>query len=425
LIPPVKYAEHVASDPLFWVELAVGPLFSLGLSYGPFSYGVGVGYNFKGGGLHLGFSWMTLGKEAISGSGFGQATFGMQTPVPALNFERPLFAQPVRYVQPGAAEGEQPFFDQQIPEVSGSSYLDPNVFAQTAAMSAAMIPTGAPTALFGPGLYKALVGPETKAEWQQFLLDKLGVTKDDVAGYDRFTPHNQDVMKKFYGYYESIYKQNPDLLWAGMAKLAGNVVYDGLRQTASLRNTFAGPGIELAASGVERELMQMNLEIFMDLGWQHEAYMAKGIAGIRAAGETGQNLRAWEYIDAGIDAGIPGAIAKGNEMLLYREQSLIVRRGYAALQSQNMTKIMSALTISPIPGVKPFAEAVPGGNIANFADRWKWIQNDMWPAFRDMNEGVRARLISLPLGNIRDVPMVYQYETLRQFLERPNQQKKP
>jgi hypothetical protein len=72
----------------------------------------------------LGFSWLTLGSEAASGSGFGPLTFGLQTPVPALNFQQAVFAQPVRYVQPGKAvpagtEGEQPFFEQQTPEVNG------------------------------------------------------------------------------------------------------------------------------------------------------------------------------------------------------------------------------------------------------------------------------------------------------------------
>ena len=40
------------------------------------------------------------------------------------------------------------------------------------------------------------------------------------------------------------------------------------------------------------------------------------------------------------------------------------------------TFFMSQLTKNPIPGGKAFVEFAPTGNIANFDDRWNWIQGD-------------------------------------------------
>ncbi len=112
---PGRTIERMAKDPWTWVSI-IAPYAGIkapfiGLNVGPFSYGVGVGYNLKGGGLHLGFSYLAAGKSAVTGTGFGPATFGLQSPIPALNFQRAVFAQPVRYVQPGKAmpaNGDEP-----------------------------------------------------------------------------------------------------------------------------------------------------------------------------------------------------------------------------------------------------------------------------------------------------------------------------
>jgi hypothetical protein len=99
---PVNFLEHMAEDPMTWVTVASWafgvPLPFAGLSWGPFSYGIGI----TGGGMHFGFSWTAAAGEAASGSGFGPATFGIRAPLVS-GLERPLFANPVQSAQPGAA----------------------------------------------------------------------------------------------------------------------------------------------------------------------------------------------------------------------------------------------------------------------------------------------------------------------------------
>ena len=210
-------------------------------------------------------------------------------------------------------------------------------------------------------------------------------------------------MRSIYVYYQSVFEKNPDLLWAGMAKLAGRAVWTGCEdiQKYGFGISFWKMALRLA-NEIERQLLQMNLEVFMDMAWQHEAFLTKGYAELEARYQAGElrkeNLEAWYYIAGGIESDIQSAVNLGNEMLLLCVSMQILDRGYRVLSGLNMGKIMGAMSKSPVPGGRSFSQAVPGGNLCDFNDRWKWISTEMIPNWLKMDSKDRLKEVQRPLG---------------------------
>ena len=178
--------------------------------------------------------------------------------------------------------------------------------------------------------------PLSKEEWQKRSLAAAGIDKktwDPSKGFES----NRANVKKVYAYYAGLYNQNPNLLWAGMAKLAGGTVYGGLEdglakkalaeKAASLPPPFGIPGqiAENQTQFVENKLVGMQQDIFMDLAWQHQAYLERGICELDAAYRRGDiskdNFDAW--LD--VDSGDPERVWRGNKTLLRREQYDVAR----------------------------------------------------------------------------------------------------
>ena len=241
-----------------------------------------------------------------------------------------------------------------------------------------------------------------KRAWQNFLLAKLKISVKDMNSYDDWTIPNQATMKKIYGYYASSFLRNSNLKWAGMAKLAGNAVWNGLKLNVQGRQWAPGIWVDLTSVQLERALVKMNKEIFEDLGWVHEAYQTGGIEEIRrlaAAGEIHPNvLQAFEDIHQGTVEGNEDLVNRRNTELLRREQQQILKDGYAFLAKMGIGVVMGALTKSPIPGGKPFHHVVPDGDLTNFEQRWYWIQNDMLPAWLALPAEVQRILVGKPIG---------------------------
>ena len=243
----------------------------------------------------------------------------------------------------------------------------------------------------------------------------------DLQGYDTFSPKNQATMKKIYDYYATLFKNNSNLMWAGMAKLAGNVVWQQLMNPPYVKGAAAAAGgiggalgipgggmlaeqaAQKAMAPVIAQLMTMNKEIFEDLAWMHQAYVTGGIAEITQlhdAGEIPDDIyQAWLLIDSGD----PANVKKGNAILLQREQQIVLKRGYAALSTMSVgpvsvATIMSRNATNPIPGGKDFLKTVPSGNLTNYNDRWKWITTQMLPIWNAMDNALRQKLVAQPLG---------------------------
>jgi hypothetical protein len=290
--------------------------------------------------------------------------------------------------------------------------------------------------------------PDTQEEYFRDLCDDLGI---NLAEWDtsKGFAHNDEIIAACYEHYGDLFQRHPEVQWAGMARFAGDVVYSSLQDLHILRElsgdervrvlTEALPGplppgmATLLAEATEEELewyedtfVEMQKEIFMDLGWQLHAYDQGGIAEMRRLAEAGEltpeQLEAWEDIASGD----PERIAQGNEALVIREQRDILQNEYDEMLDRPlgdvMTYVFSVIAPSPVPDGRPFREVVddveidlpeievgidipfggpdisvgidlpeigvdtplPTGNVANWDDRWQWIQEDMMPHYQDL-----------------------------------------
>jgi hypothetical protein len=260
--------------------------------------------------------------------------------------------------------------------------------------------------------------PLNKADWQKKSLEAAGIDEskwNPKAGFEA----NRENVKKVYAYYTSLYNQNSDLKWAGMAKLAGGTVYGGL-ETGLKAKRAAAVGSEALplplrplggiaqgqAQYVENKMVGMQKDIFMDLGWQHQAYVERGICELEAAYSRGEiskkNIEAWRDIASGDEA----RVWRGNKALLRQEQFDVLDPSYKEIRGGLFggptSGVISKMSRSPIPGGKPFSEVVPGGDVTDFNDRWKWIEDDMLPKYQQLTPAECSTLVNQPLEDLAD-----------------------
>src|SRR4051794_15416684 len=75
-----------------------------------------------------------------------------------------------------------------------------------------------------------------------------------------FAPNRPQIVDA-YGYYRDLYLDQPDLfLWAGLGRMAGGAVVGGID---------ADPGFS-----EQSILVRIGRDIFFDLAWMHEAFLA-------------------------------------------------------------------------------------------------------------------------------------------------------
>ena len=222
-----------------------------------------------------------------------------------------------------------------------------------------------------------------------------------------------------YAFYANLYNQKSELKWAAMAKLAGGEVFRGLGELEKqiklneLAMKHAGGDFGSVAllsvvnsktGDILEKLIGMQKDIFLDLTWQHQAYLETGLPALEAANRRGELsnelLAAWR----GISSGNTESINSGNYALLKREQLEILQKQYDIIKNyrdfDKIPKEMSERTLSPIPGGKSFNDVVSGGDITIFADRWKWITTDMIPTFERLSPSELKRLVNLPLETL-------------------------
>jgi hypothetical protein len=244
------------------------------------------------------------------------------------------------------------------------------------------------------------------ADWRQRALRSAGIDParwDPDAGFTATKP----IVERVYAYDMELFNHDEKLLWAGMAKLAGGQVYRGLTVTQATMDAAAMTADQVVsadiligyASTVQVKLLVGQRAIFDDLAWQHQAFVEGGLPALEAASPAGL-IDAWRDIASGD----PGRVRRGNRALLRREQEVVLAPFYASIRDipdfEMIPKRMSADALSPIPGGKPFREVVPGGDITVFADRWKWIETDMLPAYEGLTPARRRQLVNTPLADL-------------------------
>jgi hypothetical protein len=257
--------------------------------------------------------------------------------------------------------------------------------------------------------HKALAAQPVRpvADWRRRALQSAGI---DPAKWnpDAGFKSNKRIVEQVYAYDMGLFNHNENLLWAGMAKLAGGQVYRGLTITQASIDAAAMTSDQVPSADViiyyafivQVKLLIAQRAIFEDLAWQHQAIVEGGLPALVAASAAGVPVDAWRDIASGDH----GRVRRGNRALLRREQEVVLAPFYASIRDikdfDQIPEQMSANALSPIPGGKPFREVVPGGDITLFRDRWRWIETDMLPAYEQLTPGRRRQLVNTPLADL-------------------------
>lgn len=295
--------------------------------------------------------------------------------------------------------------------------------------------------------------------------EKAGIdlsTWDVTAGADAVSGHYE----KTYEYYASLYLNDPNFRWAGMAAMIGPSFaagFEDLELFQSIAKALAdklGPipdgvvpfpvnQLDEVSRMTEDELrfyqttfLQMQKDIFYDASMMHEAYLDGGLESIeelRAAGLLGATavqaddaVRAWREIDTGIRTGDTDLLNAGNERLLYREQYYTISEQYRNMKDhpvtgEAMTYIMGVVGQPSIPGTRTLGQVddpihirvdtmplvpgtqggdvtinIPRSNIADFDTRWGLIEDDTLPKYIDLVENDPDRVEDILNGSVRD-----------------------
>ena len=252
-------------------------------------------------------------------------------------------------------------------------------------------------------------------EWQLRAMAAAGIDPnawDPSQGFEA----NRENIQKVYALYAQWYLDHPELKWAGMAKLAGGSVYGGLvamqdekpgwgSYIIPVYNVYAGiKGVQMEK--VERIFVEMQKNIFMDLAWQHQAYLEGGLPAIQAAHDRGDmsvaNYEAWVKIATGGE----NEQWEGNATLLLREQSEVLPPDYARIRDLfaggTIAENISENTASPIPGGATFRSLYPDGDVTSFEERWRWIENQMLPEYKALGPEYTRALVSQPLEELAE-----------------------
>ncbi len=306
----------------------------------------------------------------------------------------------------------------------------------------------------------------TKDEWKQILEETLPPKEEHVARNRAIT-----------AYYAKWYLQKPDLLkWAGMASFASFQVGVGLALAAMLAApdmmiTTAQPDkeeniLDLALKlpglalnvffsipvalhdAATRELLRNDLdliklgndEIFNDIGWAHLAYIEEGLDAIKANASEHEReymLRGFQIIDEGAKMlDDPEKRAAGEKQIFEGNISLLRQEQLQTLPPIFARVTMLGRVFSSVGSMLDFASAGfgSGGRVSSFSfhfgnltviagmrsitnaeDRWEWIEQDMLPAWKQVEasfaegSGLHRRLVAManqepaPLHQVADL----------------------
>ena len=270
---------------------------------------------------------------------------------------------------------------------------------------------------------RALFEP-SRAWWRARALRAAKIDESRWQPERGFTD-NQATFFAVYQYYQGLHNLRPaQFLWAAMAKLAGGEVYRGLKDELqpyidawenSRNNPWISPGAMASmafmagnAKDLQIRLLKMQKDIFVDLAWQHQAFLEGDLKAMEAAGSDGEldqgPMSAWRLIASGDK----GAGSRGNFALLLREQRDILEPHYRSLRDlkdfdlipDRMSRGARCPIAGPLPRMprcKDFRIAVPDGDVTVFQDRWRWIELEMIPAFERLTPERLHRLVNRPI----------------------------
>ena len=238
--------------------------------------------------------------------------------------------------------------------------------------------------------------PTSKLFWQNRADEGIGYKIGDPTDAETVMERNRRIT----ALYAEMYLRDPGkFLWAGMAAYASYSVLKAMSQACAMRDPLVagslfGAGMMLDGTPTGTEILESlekgNIAIFRDIYWQHLAYSEGGIEEMKRLLDreelTPDLYDAWKLIDE-------GKVWDGNQALLYFEQLYPVQHAtygpysdvYDYISSRSVSFPWLISIDSPIPGDNiDFQRCVPGGNLGNFNDRWKWITKSMLPAWKKL-----------------------------------------
>jgi hypothetical protein len=213
---------------------------------------------------------------------------------------------------------------------------------------------------------------------------------------------NRARILQLYTYYQHTFDANQgQFLWAGLGRMAGGAVVGGLDLFSNA--PYIDPGF------LTTTMVRIGKEIFLDLAWQHEAFLADAANAMRLVREHDVRhaakvsyAAAWEKIISENTE----AIAEGNRMLLENEQFSIIQPYYNQLRrnidSAWFARHIRAFTGNIHPYHRDFLTVFQSGDVTLYADRWQWIMEPggMWEKWVIMPHEERARLVSLSMDEL-------------------------
>ena len=310
---------------------------------------------------------------------------------------------------------------------------------------------------FLEGLTTAPAAHRTKTEWQLQAMQRAGI---DPATWDpkKGMAHNRKTVNAVYDYYGDMYEADPvRFRWMGMARLVGAPLVAAFQDLCALRRhtergRWAAPALPMPVAVLltlspgelkffETTLLTMQKDIFMNIAWQHEAFLAGGLPEIERQIEAGTIKPAGPMKAAwrNIASGDPAKVAKGTKEMVRLEQQDVIQKNYTKMRrhhepvGQGVMWMFSRMAGDPppIPGGKPFCDVVavshapdltpdwmperliPGkdGDVSEWSDRKKWVNGNLLPAYeRFLKEqpDEMARMVATPVaeraGDLRRIP---------------------
>ena len=245
---------------------------------------------------------------------------------------------------------------------------------------------------------------------------------------------NRDRILALYDYYRDVYldgkkQSSKDLLiWAGLGRMAGGAVVGGLdfmrdngmtvKQplTPNQAENLSGAARDQREKLTEIRFLEIGKRIFLDLAWQHEAFLDGPAIVQKLAAEHDQNFpakRKYEEAWKDISSDDEQRISRGNKALLENEQFSIIQLVYDKVLVDDSgfggaVNNISAFTNSIHPYHRAFLQSRPSGNVLKLPDRFDWIEEPggMWPKWGERNGIVvmapkhREQLVTLSMTDI-------------------------
>lgn len=199
---------------------------------------------------------------------------------------------------------------------------------------------------------------------------------------------NRATMVQLYDYYRDLYlRDSVHFLWAGLARMAGCAVLEGLDHgTVALGD----------ATFMPCAMVLLGKYIFFDLAWLHEAFLENSALATALAAEHDARYparRKYAEAFAKMATGDSQSIIDGNRMVLENEQFSIVQPIYdvivanMAIGEAVLFDKTSAFARVVHPYHRPFLIDLPLGDIRVANDRWRWI---------NLSDGMLEKWVSIP-----------------------------